>query len=126
MDNFTFDSGFYRYNITPVIWVGLEYASESTPSRIVSLKDAHVDTSEGYGNKRCEFQGKVAYHLVNGRSFNTMTYGSVYGYGLNKFSGPLEIGIGGFSKAILNVGNPSNFLRTVSFQRDYYSAALDN
>lgn len=126
MDRFSFESGGYRYNITPRVWVGLEYLpGQSTPTRIVALRDAHVDTSVGYGNSRCEFRGQVSYNLTSGRSFQTVTYGDAYGYGVMNVTGSVQIGIGGFAIATINLGNPSNFLRTISFPSNYYSAALD-
>lgn len=117
------DQGIFRYNLTPKIWVGLEYSGSPSPNRIVSLKAADISTSEGYGNKKCVFNGSIEYNLISGREFQMLINGDVYKNGNLNVNLGIEISFGS-AKSYFIVNNGSGFIQDVYFQRDYYSAGL--
>lgn len=124
MDPYTFDSGLYRYSLTPKIWVELYYSGSATPDYIVSLSDANIDTSHGYGAK-CSFEGTVTYRLLAGNRFSMYTYGTVYKSGQMRVSGGVRVKVHEKGEVYITIENQgSGKLRDVNFQRDYYSAAM--
>lgn len=124
MNGFTFDQGRFRYDLRPRIWVGLMYYDSGSPDHITSLRDAHVSTSPGYGNKNAVFKGIIAYHLVSGGEFSLLTYGDVFKEGTMTWEASDEVKVKEKGKASITICNGAGRLRDVSFTDTYYSSSL--
>lgn len=112
-----------NYKLQPIFIVGLEYLNNSvSPSRIVELTDPYIYTG---GGKDCIFSGKIFFRLQSGNSFYYDVHGDVYKTGKLNWSAGTSIGIGESANANFTISNGSGYIKNVSFDGRYYSAAMD-
>lgn len=123
MDAYTYTSGISTYKLQPRITVGLEYYDSSTasPTRIVSLKGAHIYT--GLAGK-CVFSGTMIYELVAGNEFYYSFYGDIYKAGNISWSLGAEIGIGESASIKGEISSGDGFIKNVSEAGTYHSSGL--
>lgn len=121
----TFTKNFKTYKIQPLIIVGLEYRSSSSPSRIASLNGGTIYTG---GGADCIVNGKLKYFLESGNSFSTFLSGDVYkGSGSMTYTGGGNVGIGKVGEVNISASyTTSNYLKNIYSQDRYYSSSLDN
>lgn len=122
LDTYTYNS---VYKLQPRITVGLEYSSSTatSPTRIVSLKGAHIYTGLGTS---CIFGGTMIYELEAGNSFYYSFYGDLYQSGDVNWSTGVEINIGDDASVSGQISNGSGFIKNISESGRYYSTGLQS
>ncbi|ABW19220.1 hypothetical protein [Alkaliphilus oremlandii] len=76
MDSYKFTNLLKKYELTPVLYIGLYYTSVNSPDKIVSINDPFIKTSSGAD---CIFtNGNIFYRLESGNSFYYGVNGDVY------------------------------------------------
>lgn len=124
MPSYSFIHGLIKlqYVLTPVFYVGLYYTVGPEPDKMVSLDDAHIQTSNGTA---CKFVGNIFYRLESGRSFYYGVYGDVYKTATITYSGGGQIGVGQSATVTFGASYTNNYIRNVDFDDRYYTPALN-
>lgn len=98
MNSHRFTKGFNKYELTPIIYVGLNYTSDTQPNKIISIAEPYIST---LGASKCVFNGSIFYKLENGHSFF---------YGVNGY--------------VYKAKNSKSHFKNINFDGRYYSDAL--
>lgn len=122
LDSYEFSKGLFRYELTPIMYVGLYYSSSGSPDHIDSIEDPYIRTSDGAS---CEFAGSIFYRLESGNSFYYGVNGDVYKTATTTTSGGGTINIGKSATINFNVTYSNDFLKNVDFDGRYYSRSLN-
>lgn len=75
MDSYIFTNLLKKYELTPVLYIGLYYTSDIEPDKIISIDEPYIRTS---GGADCVFTGDIFYRLESGNSFYYGVNGNVY------------------------------------------------
>lgn len=99
MDSYKFTNFLKKYELTPVIYIGLYYTSGNSPDKIVSIDQPFIKISGGVD---CIFTNEnIFYRLENGNSFYYGVSGDLYR------------------------ANNNLFIKNIDFDGRYYSSSLN-